>query len=301
MPHFDELPADQKAVLQLLLKQGKTYDDIAGLLRLDRQAVRERALDALDAMGPDDAGGLSGERQDEISDHLLLQQTASERAATRSFLEGSAAGRSWARHVASELKPVGGDALPEIPADPAEVEEAFGALSARREARDRQASSSRLGGLLLIGAVVAVVAIGLFFLLKDDDETDTSASGTQPTVSDGATGPGGALPDQQINLVSAVEGSKALGLALVSQGGLALQAQGLQKSNRYAVWLYTSADQALFQGFARYDTQSKRVFGALESLPAEAKGFKELIVTRETVNEPSKPGTIVLRGALKTS
>ena len=76
MPGFDALAPDQKAVLQLLLKQGKSYGEIAGLLRLDAASVRERALDALDALGADVPGSLSPERQDEVGDHLLLQQTA---------------------------------------------------------------------------------------------------------------------------------------------------------------------------------------------------------------------------------
>ena len=97
--------------------------------------MRERARDALDSLGPDDTAGLSVERQDEVADYLLGQQSASERAATREFLEGSAAGRAWARVVAGELRPLAGDALPEIPAERAEVDEAFDALEARKGRR----------------------------------------------------------------------------------------------------------------------------------------------------------------------
>ena len=62
MARFDDLPADQKAVLQLVLRQGRTYGEIAGLLKISTEAVRDRALTALDAVGPtglpdlDDAG-----------------------------------------------------------------------------------------------------------------------------------------------------------------------------------------------------------------------------------------------------
>ena len=35
MSRLDDLPADRKAVLQLLLKQRKSYDDLSGLLRID--------------------------------------------------------------------------------------------------------------------------------------------------------------------------------------------------------------------------------------------------------------------------
>ena len=52
MASLDTLPPDQRAVLQLVLQRGRSYDDIAKLLSIDRAAVRERALRALDALGP---------------------------------------------------------------------------------------------------------------------------------------------------------------------------------------------------------------------------------------------------------
>ena len=54
MASLDSLPADQRAVLQLVLQRGRSYDDIAKLLSIDRAAVRQRALAALDALGPGD-------------------------------------------------------------------------------------------------------------------------------------------------------------------------------------------------------------------------------------------------------
>ncbi len=42
MPALDALPPDQRAVLSLLLGQGKTYDELAGLLGLDADAVRRQ-------------------------------------------------------------------------------------------------------------------------------------------------------------------------------------------------------------------------------------------------------------------
>jgi hypothetical protein len=84
MARFDDLPADQKAVLQLVLRQGRTYEEIAALLKISPDAVRDRALTALDALGPRDLAGLDEDRQDEVGDYLLGQQGASARAASRS-------------------------------------------------------------------------------------------------------------------------------------------------------------------------------------------------------------------------
>ncbi len=52
MASLDSLPPDQRAVLQLVLQRGRSYDDIAQLLSIDRAAVRDRALAAFDALGP---------------------------------------------------------------------------------------------------------------------------------------------------------------------------------------------------------------------------------------------------------
>src|SRR5215211_6724660 len=116
MSRLEALPADQKSVLQLLLRQGKGYDDLSGLLRLDVEEVRSRAYDALDTLGPG-AAGLPAERRHEISDWLLGQRDPDEAAATRAFVDGSTAGRVWAHGVARELEPLAGDRLPELPAE----------------------------------------------------------------------------------------------------------------------------------------------------------------------------------------
>src|ERR1700712_240460 len=111
MASLESLNDGQRAVLQLLLRQGKSYDDLAGMLKTDLAGVRTRARGAIAAVGPDSTK-IGEERRDEIADYLLGQQTASQRAATREYLEGSPAGRSWAGAAATALAPIGGDALP---------------------------------------------------------------------------------------------------------------------------------------------------------------------------------------------
>ena len=302
MPGFDALAPDQKAVLQLLLKQGKTYDDIAGLLRLDRANVRERALDALDALGAggpratDSADALSSERQDEVGDHLLLQQTASERAATRRFLESSAPGRAWARTVAAELEPIAGEALPEVPAEPAEVADAFDALDERTAARERQEKSSKLGGVLVLVAIGAVIGLGvlLFVRAADDEPAQTARTPTTTAAPTGATG-AGVLPKQAINLdPPSGSSSRALAFAVIADGELAFQADGLRQSDLYDAWLYNSPSDALALGFATYDRTTKRVSGATP-LPAEAANYGSIVITRQKTAKPTAPGTIVLQ------
>src|SRR4051794_27972431 len=180
MSRLDDLPADKRAVLQLLLKQGKSYDDLAGLLRIEPDAVRARARDALDRLGPANGADIDAAEQDEIADYLLGQQTASERASTRDLLETSAAGRAWARIVSGELRPLGGDALPEIPAERAEADKPSAPPEPRKAARQRQPKSSRLGGVLLLGAVGVAIAFLIVFVISgsDDDNGNTASTGT---------------------------------------------------------------------------------------------------------------------------
>lgn len=313
MSRIDELKPDQRAALQLLLKQGRSYEEIASLLRIDPSAVRERARAALDALGPEDVGELELSEQDDIADYLLGQQSASQRASTRALLERSAPGRAWARVVAGELRELAPDALPDIPAEAAEVDQAFDALQAREEHRERVDRSSKVGGAILLGAIALLIAGVLALVLNggDDDEGDSAATGT--TAAKTTTTAGEPKFENQINLTppgQACASGGVCGVAqIASQGGqraVALVAQGLPRATPnppryYAIWLYSSADEAKFLGFP--DPQPGKN-GRIETgfqLPAEAKDYDAIVLTRETAKEPKSPGEIVLQGALDSS
>lgn len=311
MAAIDALPPDQRAVLQLLLAQGKSYEDLARLLSLEPDAVRRRAHDAVAALGPRGGEAPSTEHQDAIADYLLGQQAVSERAATRARLESSAPDRAWARVVASELRPFAREDLPEIPAEAAEVDEAFDALNARTAAREHARRSSRLGGVLLLVGLGVVLAVVLVIVLSsgDDKKTGTPAASTTPSTS---TTTGSTQVVKQINL-KGPSGSKALAVAQVVRRsgalGLVMQGQGLPKCGKrfaYAVWIYNSASDAQILGFVNsgdktFDTclakGSKLV--AVSGLPTNAARYRDLVVTRETGStQPKQPGTIVLSGPL---
>jgi len=337
MSRIDTLPADQGAVLQLLLRQGTPYGELSGLLDLDEAEVRRRAHGALDALGPDETPGLDPERRAEIADYLLGQQDASQRAATFAFLEGSAGGRAWARVVGDELRPVAGDKLPEIPAegrdDGASARAAAGAAaaaaavpvaatpaptpapaaaapvatpSAATGAPPRLGAprSSRLGGALLLGGL-AVVAIGLalfFFVIRDngDDAPATQAASTTATQPQ-------AQVEAQINLVppSNRKSLKALGVVLVQraqgQDQIVAAVQGLPKpkSGGYGIWLYSGPGKAQWLGFfASQDNQGRLL--ARGQLKAAIGDYREVLVTREAKGNPARPGPIYLRGPVQT-
>src|ERR1700759_1765518 len=71
MGSLDTLSPDQRAVLDLVLQRGRSYDDIARRLAIDRAAVRARALAAFDELGPDT--GIAPESRALITDYLLGQ------------------------------------------------------------------------------------------------------------------------------------------------------------------------------------------------------------------------------------
>ncbi|MFZ0384426.1 MAG: hypothetical protein WAL22_02075, partial [Solirubrobacteraceae bacterium] len=100
----ERLAGDQRAVLQLVLGQGRSYGEIAGLLSIAPEQVRARALAALDALGPPTT--VSESDRARIADYLLGQVPASDGDQVRAALVGSPEQRAWARVVAAELGPL---------------------------------------------------------------------------------------------------------------------------------------------------------------------------------------------------
>jgi hypothetical protein len=302
MSRIDALPADQRSVLQLLLRQGKGYDDLSGLLRLDVGEVRSRAHDALDALGPG-AGGVPGDRRKEIADWLLGQQGPDEAAATRAFVEGAPAARTWAQAVAAELRPLAGDRLPEIPEAPA--------APASEPATTPIAPAprvSRRGGAALIGGALAVIAVAVVLVLvlsgggdnKPTNAADTTTTSTQsqPKV------------QAQVNLTPPTDAPAKKALAIVQvvdvngQEAINAVSQGLKASSKaaFAIWVYSSPSQTrLIGGFDKKDNNGHLVYQGALPKGFDITAYNEILVTRETSGNPKRPGRIYLRGTIPRS
>ncbi len=307
MPSLESLDDGQRALLQLLLKQGKSYDDLAGLLKTDPTGVRKRAHDAVASLGPVTAG-ISRERRTEVADYLLGQQTASQRAATREFLEGSAAGRTWARAAAGALRPMAPDGLPDVPAEPEEVEEAFDALDRRTARQEEVKRSSRTGGLLLFAALGLILAIGLLWALgafDSDDKPKTTANTATTATTEAALD---YEPLQLAVLKPTAKGSKAQAVAAIARKvntndlSLAIKGADVPASPTsgwaYAVWLYSSPSDAQLIGFPSLVRKDRLLESAFQ-IPKETPNFKEVLLTRETQEKPTRPGEIVMRGPVQ--
>src|SRR3954454_21477842 len=105
------LAPDQRAVLELVIRQDRSYGELSELLGIPEREVRDRAEAALRALAgePDDAGVDTGR----ITDWLVGQQTERAAAATRSSVAGSASARAWAAGAAERLREVGGERVPD--------------------------------------------------------------------------------------------------------------------------------------------------------------------------------------------
>jgi hypothetical protein len=316
MGSLESLNEGQRAVLQLLLGKGKSYDEIARLLHSDAGAVRRRAQGAVDVLGPNGAD-VPGDRRNEIADYLLGQQTASQRAATREYLEGSTAGRGWARSAAAGLAPFAADdALPDIPAEREEVAQAFDALDRRAARQEEVQRSSQLGGRLIaagLGVVLAIIIILVVSLTGGGD----GGSGNAATTTPASTGTTPTLGGDAKTLAEAVlrppagSGSSSSGqVAIVyfpqsKRYRLALAAAklppGSSRGSAYGVWFYTSSKQAQFLGFPNKTVGADGKLQTVADLSPDTPNYREVLLTSERTDSPTRPGAVVLRGRLVTA
>jgi len=316
MGSIESLNDGQRAVLQLLLRQGKSYDEIAGLLHTDAGAVRRRAHEAVDALGSDSAG-VSSDRRREIVDYLLGQQTASQQAATREYLEGSSAGRRWARAAAGELASLAGDeALPDIPAEREEVAGAFGTPDRPSTRQEDVQPSAQLGGRLIAGGLGVVLAIAIILVVSlsgGDDGSPSAARTSSPTTTAPTTTTPTLGGNPQILAQGVLRPPKGndspsdgqVAIVLFRESDryrLALTANRLPPSSAdssYGVWFYTSPGNALFLGFPDKVVDTDGKLNTVADLSPKTPNYREVLLTRERTDAPpAKPGTVVLRARL---
>jgi hypothetical protein len=138
MPTFDQLPPEQRAIIELVLQRGRSYDDLADALAITPERVRELAVDALVELSPRTANRVEAQRRPQVADYVLNQQSSAESTATRSFLKRSEAGRMWILSLMDSLEHMYADgAVPEIPEPSAEDEERPRRRERERPSRER--------------------------------------------------------------------------------------------------------------------------------------------------------------------
>jgi hypothetical protein len=322
MASIETLPADQRAVLELVLRRGRSYDDIAQLLSIDRAGVRQRALAAFDALGPKTR--VAPDRRALITDYLLEALPSGVATEVREHLGASASERAWARAVASELEGLTERPLPEIPSNGrgsrAEVPAAAALSNGSPRERPLPHASRRGGAIVLALAAAVALALVLVFVVftggskhRPRARASTPATPTTSTPSTGSTTPGTTTPNgisilSQVNLGSPTGAANPFGIAYVvkvkNRDGVLIRAQGLPANsqhppNRYAVWLYNSSKDSYFLGAVKTPVKSNGQLVTGGGLPTNAGRYHRVLVTLETQARPKTPGHIVLQGTLK--
>ncbi len=295
MTELDRLPPDQRAVLSLVLDRGKSYAEVAELLGIPENTVRDRAHMALDALAEDVAAPGGSRTGSGRSAMPGAQSRPGERpgapgatAASRSTAAGAGPGPARAGTGASSAPP-----------------------PRPRESRSPQASAgSRRAGALLLGAIVVVIVVVVVLVSSGGGGkgsaptttaagTTTTGTGTSSTSTTSATKP---KLDSTIRLSSPEQSTSANGVAYVLSDGsrhaFYVSAQGLPPSTGffYAVWLYNSPSNAEPLGRASSVSSNGRMQGG-NPLPNNAGNYAKFIITRETSSHPSQPGPTVLSGA----
>jgi len=316
MARIDDLPADQQAVLRLLLTQDRSYDEIARSLRMAPAAVRDRAHEAMSSLGPADTS-LSATRRAEVSDYLLGQQDSALAGETRDYLAEVPSAKAWARVVSGELAPMASGPLPEIPDAPGAPAAAAAAATAPESRRDvftsdepapRRAAastggrrSSRAGGAILLTAVGLLAALAIGFFVGRATKGDGKSSSKTTSTAAAAT----VLGQANLTPPSGAPAPKALGIAqFVTRDGQRLInviAQGLPtapKGSGYGIWLTGSGQQPVWLGYFQAVSSTGQV-GAQSRLTVDPAKYTTVLLTRQTGKQPTTPATTYLSGTVK--
>src|SRR4051794_4844773 len=116
MATFDQLAADQRAIIEIVLRQDRSYEQIGEMLDLPPGRVRELARDALRELAPFTGDFVDTQWRGQLADYVLGQQTGPEAQATRGHLKRSEPARIWAYSLLGALDDFfGGGERPEIP------------------------------------------------------------------------------------------------------------------------------------------------------------------------------------------
>ena len=296
MATFDQLSPEQRAIVELVLRQGKTYNELADMLNMPDGRVRELARDALVELAPVSVRGVEEDWRGQLADYVLGQQSGPEATATKGHLRRSEAARSWARSLLDSLEQFYANgsvpAIPEgerRPKRAAAVERERPAFAATTDPVMRRRLLAGAGALLVLLLVVLVWPVGL---LTGDDDKGTASS--EPAASTGNQ-----------NQQQAANGQPA-GIAIVVQRNgkkqLLVQAANLAPSGQnegYYVWLYNSPDDA--KSLGGQVTDQKGNYQALGDFPADYANFKYIDITRQQVGKDPNvkhSGDSVLRGPM---
>ncbi len=338
MTPLDTLAPDQRAVLELVLRQGRSYGELSELLAIPEREVRARADAGLRALAGEPAGGVDSGR---IADWLLGQQPDGEAERTRAAVARSADARQWATRAADRLGELGG-AMPSVPAADDGVDRPTPEIVAPASvpiARDRPGPaaprprplrdgssgddpapsppprdsalprSSRLGGAILIAIVALLVAGTLvwLFVLRDDEEEPASSS---PPAATATPTPEAAANDIVLQGTGDSQAQGLMRLIRAEDGAVqfAIAAQNVPPNEGrevYAVWFTREGAKPRRLGFAQTPVGEDGILTTggpqerdVDRFPNWFATYEKVLITRETSAKARQPGPAVLEGTL---
>src|SRR4051794_19717519 len=330
MATFDQLAADQRAIIEIVLRQGRSYEQIGEMLDLPPARVRELARDALAELAPFTAEFVDPQWRGQLADYVLGQQTGPEAQATRGHLKRSEPARIWSYSLLDALDDFyeGGD-RPEIPVGEAGARsrprseraaatngEAPATALAEPPRRSRGAAGgdglspaarSALMRRRILGGVAALVILGLLifgatqiFGGGDDNKSKNTANAAKTNTT--ASQSQGRVVAQAV-LAPIGKSFKGTGAALVYQSGkqaLAVVRAKLPPSsgkNKYVLWLFNSDKQLV--PLAGDVTDKQGNFQGAAGLPNGWQNYRFIDVTYQpTSGKNIGHGRSVMRGPL---
>ena len=298
MATFDQLSDEQRAIVELVLRQGKSYGELSDMLGLPETRVRELARDALVDLAPITARGVEEDWRGQLADYVLGQQAGPEATATRGHLRRSEAARSWTRSLLDALEqlyPNGN--VPAIP-DGERGSRRGAAAAAARTPSPAGASAVRRRQLVAAAGVGVLILVALLVwpvgLLTGGDDEEPSQASSGPQQQAGEESP---IPTD-------MEGQAILARQR-GQNQLLVTATGLEPSTQntaYQVYLSNGENDRRSLGAAVTNQQGDLSGGG--PLPRNFRDYQFIDLTSVTVvgqgrNQRFEDGPVVLRGLLE--
>ncbi len=308
MATLEQLPADRRAVLSLLLSQQKSYAQIAESLELSESDVSERAYCALDELARPEKSP-SAHRRSELGDYLLGQQSNEAAAKTQQSLGRSPNDRAWLRAAAAPLAALPAVRLPVIPGADAAPDGAL-LVSADATPPPRTVGGLRSGVIVIALAALAVAVIAGVLIGRasggDGSGTNTTTAATTATNASAT-----ATPIAQAALKAPVgsPAPKAEGVAEISQQAgsrvLSVVAKGMPAAppgSQYGVWLTADAKPAVWLGYFQAIAKSGGGIALQGTLNGDPKLYSGVLVSLESdKGTPTSPAKSYLVGPLRFS
>ncbi len=319
MIRLEQLPPDQRAVLSLLLRQRKRYQEVASILQVAPEAVHDRAHAALAVLAPAQARLVDAAERERIGEYLLGQQNDLDAAATKAYLAGSTPAREWARTLAVELVKLASEAMPEIPDAPTSLPIHAPAAMPQGDRHDgaQPAPSpvSRRGGAILLAGIVLVVAVVVAIVLSSGgggngngnqaasrSSEQSSTSTTQSNAKSTRTGSSQVKVEKLAEMKPPSGGGSAKGFAaLVVKGtthAVEIEANGVAPTEGFSYVVWLTGPKGEYSALGRVPSVgSKGHFRVIEALAQAPSSVAGIEISRETTAHPSSPGPIVLKGS----